>query len=102
MLATNRIQSDIARIPAGPNLAALRLMEAAMNATQTVTYPRTEALAEVFDGAWRRLAGALSVLAEARGRARAVRDLERLSDRALYDIGLHRSQIHAAVYEGRR
>jgi uncharacterized protein YjiS (DUF1127 family) len=31
-----------------------------------------------------------------------VRDLERLSDRALYDIGLHRSQIHAAVYEGRR
>jgi len=72
-------------------------MEAAMNRAQSMSYPVAEALAEAFAGARRRIVEAVDAVAEARGRAAAVRDLERLSDRTLRDIGLHRSQIRAAV-----
>jgi uncharacterized protein YjiS (DUF1127 family) len=64
-------------------------------------YPWTEALAEVFAGARQGALGALHALREARARAAAVRELERLSDRTLRDIGLHRSQIRAIVSGGR-
>jgi uncharacterized protein YjiS (DUF1127 family) len=72
-----------------------------MNRAQRISYPWTEALAEVFAGAWRRIAEAIDAYGEARGRAAAVRELERLGDRTLRDIGLHRSQIHSAVYGDR-
>ena len=39
----------------------------------------------------------LRVYAEARGRQAAARELQRLSDHTLRDIGLHRSQIEAIV-----
>ena len=69
-----------------------------MNRAEGMTYPWSEALAELFAGAWAPVAASPRKLAEARRRAQAVEDLERLSDRALYDIGLHRSQIRAAVH----
>ena len=72
-----------------------------MNQAQRMSYPWTEALAEVFAGAWQGALGALDTLREARARAAAVRELERLSDRTLRDIGLHRSQIRATVHGGR-
>jgi len=72
-----------------------------MNQAQRIPYPWTEALTEALAGAWRSIAKAADALAEARGRAAAIRDLERLSDRTLHDIGLHRNQIRAAVHGGR-
>jgi uncharacterized protein YjiS (DUF1127 family) len=72
-----------------------------MNAAQRISYPWTEALAEIFAGAWHGALGALDALREARARASAIRALESLSDRTLRDIGLHRSQIRSAVHGGR-
>lgn len=72
-----------------------------MHQAQKLPYPWTEAIAEVFAGAWQGALGALDALREARARAAAVRELQRLSDRTLRDIGLHRSQIRSAVYGGR-
>ena len=69
-----------------------------MNQAERISYSRTEALAEAFAGLWRRIVEALVDYTEARGRAAAVRELERLSDRTLRDIGLHRSQIRSVVY----
>jgi len=73
-----------------------------MNATQSLHTPWAEALADTLAGAadWAR--AKLAAYAEARARALAVEHLERLSDRALYDIGLHRSQIRSVVHEGGR
>jgi uncharacterized protein YjiS (DUF1127 family) len=73
-----------------------------MNATQAMHTPRAEALADALADAADWVRARLAAFARARGRARAVEHLERLSDRALYDIGLHRSQIRSAVYEGGR
>lgn len=73
-----------------------------MNQAQAMHYPWTDALAGAFTGAAGWVRGKLEAYAEARGRAIAVEHLERLSDRALYDIGLHRSQIRSVVYEGGR
>lgn len=77
-----------------------------MNPAERISYPRTEALAvalaEAIAGAWNGLRATLHAYAEARGRAAAVRQLEQLSDETLRDIGLHRSQIHAAVHGNTR
>jgi uncharacterized protein YjiS (DUF1127 family) len=51
----------------------------------------TAAAAKVF--------AAMQAAGEARGRAAAAQHLEHLSDHALRDIGLHRSQIRAALRE---
>lgn len=71
-----------------------------MNQAQAMQYPWTDALAGAFYGAAGWIRRKLEAYAEARGRAIAVEHLERLSDRALYDIGLHRSQIRSVVYGG--
>jgi len=73
-----------------------------MNHAQAMHYPRTDALASAVYGAAGWIRGKLAAYAEARARALAVEHLERLSDRALYDIGLHRSQIRSVVHEGGR
>jgi len=69
-----------------------------MNQAQAIHYPWIDALAGAFSGAAGWVRGKLEAYAAARGRAIAVEHLERLSDRALYDIGLHRSQIRSVVY----
>jgi len=73
-----------------------------MNATQAMHTPWAEAAADAVASAAGWIRGRLEAYAAARGRAIAVEHLERLSDRALYDIGLHRSQIRSVVYEGGR
>jgi len=69
-----------------------------MNQAQAMQYPWTDALAGAFYGAAGWVRSKLEAYAAARGRALAVEHLERLSDRALYDIGLHRGQIRSVVY----
>lgn len=77
-----------------------------MNQAERISYPRIEALsvalAEAIAGAWNGVRATLDAYAQARGRAAAVRQLEQLSDRTLRDIGLHRSQVRAAVYGNTR
>lgn len=69
-----------------------------MHRPEGITHPWNGALAKRLAGAWAPIAAAARRFAESRARAQAVKELERLSDRALYDIGLHRGQIRAAVY----
>ncbi|HEX5091124.1 MAG TPA: DUF1127 domain-containing protein [Burkholderiales bacterium] len=73
-----------------------------MNATHALHTPWAEAVADALAGAADWVRAKLEAYAAARARARAVEHLERLSDRALHDIGLHRSQIRSVVYEGGR
>jgi len=61
-------------------------------------HPRTAAPAAALAAALGAIRRALEAYAAARGRRVAMRQLERMSDRALRDIGLERGQIRAAVY----
>lgn len=72
-----------------------------MNRVETMTYPLPEARARGLAATWSRVRAVLVAFAAARARETAVRDLERLSDRTLRDIGLHRSGIRAAIEAGR-
>jgi uncharacterized protein YjiS (DUF1127 family) len=63
-------------------------------------YSILEVLWAMASAAAARVYAALRAAAEARGRAAAARELERLSDHMLRDIGLHRSQIRAYVRKG--
>jgi uncharacterized protein YjiS (DUF1127 family) len=63
-------------------------------------YSILEVLWAMASAAATRVYAALRAAAEARGRAAAARELERLSDHMLRDIGLHRSQIRAYVRKG--
>ena len=56
-----------------------------------------EVLSAMASAAAGKVYGALQAYAAARGRAAAARELQRLSDHTLRDIGLHRSQIDAMV-----
>jgi uncharacterized protein YjiS (DUF1127 family) len=69
-----------------------------MNHAHGISYPRTQALAEALAAASGKLRRVFEACAEARGRHIAVRQLERLSDRTLRDIGLERGRIRDAVY----
>jgi uncharacterized protein YjiS (DUF1127 family) len=69
-----------------------------MNQAQRMSYPWGEALAEGIAATGRRIGALIVAFAEARGRAAAVRHLQQLSDRSLYDIGLERGRIRDAVY----
>jgi len=64
-------------------------------------YSILEVLWAMAAAAAERVLAVLRALGEARGRAGAARELERLSDHMLRDIGLHRSQIGAALREQR-
>ena len=72
-----------------------------MNRAERVSYPFTEVVAAMLAAAYEKSREVLRAWAEARRRAAAVRQLERLSDPMLRDIGLHRSQIGAALREQR-
>jgi uncharacterized protein YjiS (DUF1127 family) len=63
-------------------------------------YSILEVLWAMASAAAARVYAALRVAAEARGRAAAARELERLSDHMLRDIGLQRSQLRAYVRKG--
>lgn len=63
-------------------------------------YSMFEVLRAMASAAAARAFEVLRAYGEARGRAAAVRELERLSDHMLRDIGLHRSQIRAYVRKG--
>jgi uncharacterized protein YjiS (DUF1127 family) len=69
-------------------------MEVAMNRSEGISYP-------FVDGAWAKLRDAIVAAFEARNRALAIRELQRLSDRTLRDIGLERADIAHAVHKGR-
>ena len=72
-----------------------------MNGAERISYPFVEVVAVMLTAAWEKARGAARVYAEARRRGAAARELERLSDHMLRDIGLHRSQIGAALREQR-
>jgi uncharacterized protein YjiS (DUF1127 family) len=68
-----------------------------MNSAERVSYSFVEVLAAMLAAAWEKAVHAGRVYAEARRRGAAAREMERLSDHMLRDIGLHRSQIGLAV-----
>ena len=72
-----------------------------MNRAERISYPFVEVVAVMLAAAWAKARAAMSLYAEARRRGAAARELERLSDHMLRDIGLHRSQIGAALREQR-
>ena len=72
-----------------------------MNGAERISYPLVEVVAVMLAAAWEKAREAARVYAEARRRGAAARELERLSDHMLRDIGLHRSQIGAALREQR-
>ena len=72
-----------------------------MNSAERISYPFVEVVAVMLAAAWEKAREAARVYAEARRRGAAARELERLSDHMLRDIGLHRSQIGAALREQR-
>ena len=72
-----------------------------MNRAERISYPFAEVVAVMLAAAWEKAREAAQLYAEARRRGAAARELERLSDHTLRDIGLHRSQIGAAVREQR-
>jgi uncharacterized protein YjiS (DUF1127 family) len=72
-----------------------------MNGAKRISYPFVEVVAVMLAAAWEKAREAMRLYAEARRRGAAARELERLSDHMLRDIGLHRSQIGAAVREQR-
>ena len=72
-----------------------------MNRSERISYPVAEALGEALGAAWLKLGRAWNAYVEARAHAAAIRELERLDDRILKDIGLHRSAIREAVHKSR-
>jgi uncharacterized protein YjiS (DUF1127 family) len=72
-----------------------------MNGAQRISYPFVEVVAVMLAAAWEKAREAMRLYAEARQRGAAARELERLSDHMLRDIGLHRSQVGVAVREQR-
>jgi uncharacterized protein YjiS (DUF1127 family) len=72
-----------------------------MQRAQSISYSFIEVVAAMLQAAYQGVRDAFAAYREARSRAIAARELERLSDHILRDIGLHRSQIHAGLL-GRR
>ena len=68
-----------------------------MNNARRIAYPWLDAVGGWFAASLRRLGRAYIAYGEARGRATAIRHLERLNDHTLRDIGLRREEIRSAV-----
>lgn len=72
-----------------------------MNRSERLSYPAAEALGDALAAAWVRVRDAFARYVELRSKAAAIRELERLSDHMLKDIGLERSGIRDAVNKQR-
>lgn len=72
-----------------------------MNRSERLSYPAAEALGDALAAGWVRVRAAFAACVELRSKAAAIRELERLSDHMLKDIGLHRSGIRDAVSKQR-
>lgn len=68
-----------------------------MNHSERMTYTAADALGAGLAAAWTRVRNAFRDYVEVRSRESAIRELERLSDHTLRDIGLHRGGIRDAV-----
>jgi uncharacterized protein YjiS (DUF1127 family) len=77
-------------------------MEVAMNRSESISHPFVEAMAAGLIAVWAKLREMSAAWTGARSRAMAIRELQRLSDRTLRDIGLERADILDAVHGGRR
>ena len=73
-----------------------------MNRSESISYPFVEAMAAALAAAWAKLRDVFAAWVGVRSRAMAIRELQRLSDRTLRDIGLERANILDAVQGGRR
>jgi len=73
-----------------------------MNRSEIISYPVAEAAAAGLAAAWTKARELADAWFEARSRALAIRELQRLSDRTLRDIGLERADVFDAVHRGRR
>jgi uncharacterized protein YjiS (DUF1127 family) len=69
-----------------------------MNQSERIAYTAADAIGAGLAGAWTRVRDAFRAYVEVRSRESAIRELERLSDHTLRDIGLHRGEIRDAVY----
>jgi uncharacterized protein YjiS (DUF1127 family) len=69
-----------------------------MNQSERISYTAADALGAGLAAAWTRVRNAFRAYVEVRSRESAIRELERLSDHTLRDIGLHRGGIRDAVY----
>lgn len=69
-----------------------------MNRSERISYTFADALAAGLAAAWARTHAAFRAYVAVRSRESAIRELERLSDRTLRDIGLHRGEIRDKVY----
>ena len=69
-----------------------------MNRSERISYTAADAIVAGLAAAWIRVRDAFRAYVEVRSRESAIRELERLSDHTLRDIGLHRGEIRDAVY----
>jgi uncharacterized protein YjiS (DUF1127 family) len=69
-----------------------------MNRSERLSYTAADAIGAGLASAWDRVRNAFRAYVEVRSRESAIRELERLSDHTLRDIGLHRGEIRDAVY----
>jgi len=73
-----------------------------MNRSEIISYPVAEAAAAGLAAAWAKARDVFAGWVAAHSRTLAIRELQRLSDRTLRDIGLERADIAQAVHKGRR
>ena len=69
-----------------------------MNHSERISYTAADALGAGLAAAWTRVRDAFRAYVTIRSRETAIRELERLSDHTLRDIGLRRGEIRDAVY----
>jgi uncharacterized protein YjiS (DUF1127 family) len=69
-----------------------------MHQSERITYTAADAIGAGLSAAWTRLRNAFRSYVEVRSRESAIRELERLSDHTLRDIGLQRGELRDVVY----
>jgi uncharacterized protein YjiS (DUF1127 family) len=69
-----------------------------MNRSERLSYTAADAIVAGLAAGWIRVRDLFRSYVEVRSRESAIRELERLSDHTLRDIGLYRGGIRDAVY----